>query len=181
MFIMLIETPEDLKKIERVYAEHHKAVYLKVYDYLHNKEMAEEVLQETFIRVIKNLYKIDENEFARTRTFLYITAMNVAKTMLKKSKKSEKNEELTEEYMAIGGESDVENLVINKETLHNTKEIIKQLDPKYGDVLLLRRVYDMSREQIAEFLNITPENVKKRLTRAKAKIVNALEEGEKTV
>ena len=181
MFLMLIESQEDIEKVERLYAEHHKAVYLKVYSYLHNQELAEEVVQETFIRVIKNLHKIDENDFARTRAFLYITAINVAKNMLKRLKKSENEEELTDIHSSTYADSDLENLIINKETLQKTKEIIEQLDPKYRDVLLLKRVYNMSREEIANFLNISPENVKKRLTRAKAKIVKALEEGEKIV
>ena len=101
--------------------------------------------------------------------------------MLKRLKKSENEEELTDIHSSTYADSDLENLIINKETLQKTKEIIEQLDPKYRDVLLLKRVYNMSREEIANFLNISPENVKKRLTRAKAKIVKALEEGEKIV
>lgn len=51
------------------------------------------------------------------------------------------------------------------------RECISQLDPKYRDIFILRRAYNMSREDIAKTVGISEEAVKKRLQRAKAMIL----------
>ena len=43
-----------------------------------------------------------------------------------------------------------EDMVIKTETLNRLTDIIKELDPKYRDVFLLRRAYKLSREEIAD-------------------------------
>ena len=49
------------------------------------------------------------------------------------------------------------------------------MDSKYGDVLMLKYYYDMSINEMAEQLGLTPENVKVRLHRGRAILKSKLE------
>ena len=48
-------------------------------------------------------------------------------------------------------------------------------DPKYGDVVMLKYYCDLSVNEIAQQLELTPENVKVRLHRARALLKTKLE------
>ena len=54
--------------------------------------------------------------------------------------------------------------------------LIKELDSKYGDVLVLKYFYDYRDKEIAHTLGISIENVKIRLHRGKALLKKKLSE-----
>lgn len=60
-------------------------------------------------------------------------------------------------------------------------DLIKAMDCKYGDVIILKYYYDMSSKDIANSLKISPQNVKIRLHRGKEILLNKLTEENKDV
>lgn len=81
-------------------------------------------------------------------------------------------EELQEENEKF---SDSLETLIRKETLSEIAGTVKKLDPIYRDVFLLKNVHGLSRAEIAAIVGISEEAVKKRLVRAKSKILKELE------
>ena len=75
----------------------------------------------------------------------------------------------------VSESSDSLDILVKKETLSEIAGIIKNLDPIYRDVFLLKNVHGLSRAEIAAIFGISEEAVKKRLVRAKSKILKELE------
>jgi len=177
MIYIVIENQQDSLKVERLYFGYRKLMYKEAYDILRDWHLAEDAISESFIRIINNLHKINESDCPRTRSFLVITCRNVAKDIYKKKSPVNEDEDAITNlsFEDINKVSDTLEILIKKETMEHIAMAIESLEPIYRDVFLLRRVHGLSREEIASIFGITVETVKKRLTRAKLKIVTALE------
>ena len=174
IFFKTIENNEQRAKAEKLYYIHRTLMYQIAYEILGNKQQAEDAVHESFVRIMKNLHKIDENNCPRTRSFLVIICRNVAVNMYNKSK-SIKNADYEIDNISNDENNSPLDIVINKESLERLTSAIMELKPIYRDVFLLRYSHDFSREEIAEQLGITIETVKKRITRAKKILVEKLE------
>lgn len=177
MFFIAIKNQQDSLKVERLYFTYRKLMCKEAYDILRDWHLAEDAVSESFIRIINNLHKNDESDCPRTRSFLVVICRNVAKDIYKKKTPVNEDEETISNisFEDINKVSDTLDILIKKETMEHIAAAIGSLDQIYRDVFLLRRVHGLSREEIASIFGINVETVKKRLTRAKLKIVTALE------
>ncbi len=175
-FFMDIESNDDRDKVIRLYKNYRRLMYKEAYGILQDRILAEDAVHDSFVKVIKNLHKINERNCPQTRNYLVTicrnTAIDMKKGKLPLSGYDEDPDNIS--FEEKGDISDTLDVVIKKETLDEIAEAIEALDPIYRDVFLLRRVQNHSREEIAEIMNISVEAVKKRLTRAKRKIIQHL-------
>lgn len=176
MFFMVIEDNDDIEKVMRLYYRYRKLLYKEACLILEDKQLSEDAVQETYEKVIKNLHKINENNDANTRNYLATICRNTAKDIKKKSFPLNKCDKATEHMASSDSEEipDALDIIIKRESVAEIAEAIEELDDIYRDVFIMRRVQNHTRKEIAEILNINIETVKKRLTRAKAKIIQNL-------
>jgi len=140
-----------------------------IFYYTKNRESAEDVVQDAFIRVYLNKDKY--KEIAKVSTWVYTIAINLAKTFLAKEKKKNR-------FSITGkdGESDFE--IPDKKTSTDKpvlvgelgdiiKDSIDSLDEKFREIVILRDVDGMSYDEIAVILDIPEGTVKSRLNRAR--------------
>lgn len=59
-------------KTERLYHTYRNVMYVAAYEVLEDNTLAQDAIHESFERIIKNLHKIDEDDTARTCSFLTI-------------------------------------------------------------------------------------------------------------
>ena len=156
-------------KSERLYNAYGRLMYKTAFDILGDSHLSEDAVHESFVRIIKNIDRIDEENTERTKSFLVIISRNVSLDMLRKRKKETETEDIPDPSPGI------DEIVINRDTLKRTAEAIRALDPKYRDVLLAVRVHNLSRRETAEMFGISEETVKKRLTRAKEKLKEVID------
>lgn len=168
-----IENHPDKLKVERLYDDYKQLMFHAAYEILKDQQLAEDAVHQAFLRIMKNLHKINEENRPRTRNYLVIICRNVAIDMY--NQKSPLH--VQEESLEMVGDTNQTNpmdIVIAKESAKIVTDAIIQLDPLYRDVLLLQRVYHKTREEIAQELGISVEAVKKRLSRGKAMILESL-------
>lgn len=171
MLFAAIQDEQERQKAERLYCRYCKPMYFEAYGILHDKRDAEDAIQESFIRIMRNLYKIDENDVPKTRGFLTIICRNVALDIY--HRQAGTNTMPLEDADSVPDwKLETEEIVINKETFARVKAAIEALAPKYRDVFLLKYAYGYRREEIASVFGLSVEAVKKRLLRAKQMIVN---------
>ena len=132
---------------------------------LSNVAEAEDVVQETWLSVIRNLARLEEP--GAFRTWLYRIARNGAVSRLRKAHREvpfdddiEVVEEDEEENQ--GGEEVFEN--VDAEALHAALE---SLSPAHRDVLTLRFLEDLSYEDIADVVECGIGTVRSRIHYAK--------------
>jgi len=148
-----------------------------VYRFLGNAEEAEDLVQETFLRVYRN--RKAYQKVAKFSTWIYTIAGNLAKTELRKRKRrkffsisdlgyNEKDYDISDE--AYNPEKDVDGRM-KEEIIY--KEI-ENLSPKFREVILLRDVQQLSYEEISQIVNIPLGTVKSRVNRGRLKLQEKL-------
>lgn len=144
-----------------------------------NKEDAEEVVQDAFLKAYQNLQ--DFRRDAKFSTWFYKIAVNTALTKIRKTKMplSELDEELA--GFANIQELDAAYSALQKE--EQQKFINAALDTMSVEDRLLLTLYYLGEntiEEISEITGIIPENIKMKLHRARRKMFCALQNDLKT-
>lgn len=165
-------------KVERLFEKYRKLMFGAAFEILQDKGMAEDAVIAAMERIIKNIDKIGEIDCPKTRNFVVIICKNAAIDIYNKRKTASMAEACYCGEMYIE-ENEPINIVLNKDTVDRMKKAIKALDMIYRDVFLMKYAHEMSREEIAEACGISIEAVKKRLARAKRKIVELMGEEDK--
>ena len=129
-----------------------------------NREDAEDVVQETFLRYHSNA--MDFNDEMHIRAWLIRVAINKAKncnhTFWRKNKLS------LEDYM--------ETLTFETPESENLFETVMKLPEKYRIVIHLFYYEDYAIREIAEILHLSESNVKVRLSRGRVLLKQSLKE-----
>lgn len=85
LYFTLIDDEENRSKFEIVYYTYRKRMLSMAYSVLQNKEDSEDCVQETFIRIARNIKAIDDPYSAETLAYVMKAAKNNAINMLKKN------------------------------------------------------------------------------------------------
>ena len=171
---LLIE--KALQGDENAYAEiikrYRNSLYSVLFKMVKNKEEAEDLLQEAFIKAFRALESFNEN-YAFS-TWLYKIAVNNCIDFLRKKRLqifsydkplSVKDGEVRRDYP--DPDQTPEHLLLSREKTQIINEAIDQLPPKYRIVIDLRHRQELSYEEIADRLNLPLGTVKARIFRAR--------------
>ena len=174
MLLLIFDTEEERQLAIRLYEKYSKFMFKVAYSILHNCHSAEDVVQQAFIKIADNLNKINKSNETTTRNFIGITTKNTALKIYNKEKNHivlpiDDNYADTDSY-------DISDIIITKETYDRIKIHINNLKPIYKEIILIKYSQNLNDKEIAELLNITPENARKRLERARKQILKALKE-----
>jgi len=146
-------------------------VYSFVLRLLGEKEAAEDVAQETFVKAWRSIAKYDQKS-SKFKTWILRIARNSAIDHLRKRKNVPFSAFETDEGTNILAEtvaSDDESVVLGLERIDDAKAVheqLQKLSPKHREVLLLYYTNDATFEEIAEVLGEPTNTVKSRHRRA---------------
>ena len=157
---------------------HQKKIYHLTRRIVINHQDADEVVQETFIKVFKYIDRYSEKY--RFNTWLYRIAINTALTLIKKRKHQGRSlDELyeNENFEPISGNS-TQQLAKDNEIYDIVKEALEMLSPQLRAVFILRTWDELSYKEIAQTLNISEGTVMSRLNRARNKLKNIVKKME---
>ncbi len=150
-----------------------------VYRFVGEREEAEDIVQETFLRLFKNKHYY--REIAKFSTWIYTIAGNLAKTELRRRKRRKLLS--ISHFMSSDKDYDIPDEDSNPERDTNTvitdkiiQQAIDKLSPKFKQVILLRDVQGFSYEEIAEIVGIPLGTVKSRVNRARLKLQEDLQQ-----
>jgi len=158
--------------IETLMREYGNDVLRTAYSYVKDKFAAEDIFQEVFIKVFKNLDTFrDESSI---KTWIIRITINTAKDHLKSaySQKVVPMMEFKEDMLT--SEDDFEE-VENRDRDRVVKESVMSLPENYREVLLCVYYHEMSVAETAKSLDIAEGTVKSRLSRAREMLKNKLE------
>ena len=132
-------------------------------------EDAEEVAQETLLRVFENLEQLREPE--HVRAWVFRIAKNVCLMQRRKSIFAPSHEISTDELAPAeepsGAELPPDRAYLRGELKAVLERIIAELPPIYRAVVVLREMEELSTEETAQILDLTADVVKTRLHRAR--------------
>ncbi|MBD3380603.1 MAG: sigma-70 family RNA polymerase sigma factor [candidate division Zixibacteria bacterium] len=130
---------------------------------LDSAEEAEEIVQETFLRVYQHCHTFDFR-FA-VSTWVYTIALNLARNELRRKKRVKffdiedyKDKLSTPENQSTGDPAKL---------MAALKKAVQKLPPKYKEAFVLRDIDQLSYEEIAQILSVPLGTVKSRVNRAR--------------
>ncbi len=152
-----------------------------------HREDAEEVAQETLLRIFENFDQLREPE--RVRAWVFRIAKNACLMKRRKSVFAPKEELSLDELMTVGHQDGdhvrieiadwsalPEDQLLRSELRKVLERAIGELPDIYRAVMLLRDVEELSTEETAQVLDITTDTVKTRLHRARLAVRQKLDE-----
>ncbi len=165
---LLLQIAKGNEKAFAVVVGHYrKNVYTSALHLVHTKVLAEEVLQDVFLKVWLQRDKLPEiNNFP---AWLNTISRNTMYTAFKRSLKEGSINIETEEWQLVSTEN-TEDRLVNKEYDQLLKEAVDKLPPKQKRTWQLIREEGLKREEAAALLNISPETVKFNLEEAARKV-----------
>jgi len=178
MFVMFFAFADEngKEKFELVYNKFNRLMLKKAYDILRDYDLAQDAVSEAFLRVYKNLHKIDDPESGKTAAFLIMIVKNAAITMLNKRSKSAAADLDLLEY-DVPDSYDLEGDIISKIAADELMRVIDCLKDELKTPFLLKYAYDYSLKEIGKMLKISENNAAVRITRARTKLAKILANG----
>ncbi len=120
-------------------------------------EDAEDILQEVFIKAYKNINGYDSRySFS---SWIYRIAHNEAVSFLRKKRNSIESSNDMEIFDNLPSDESIEDDFLMKLKEKEVREILKMLEPKYREPLILRYFEDMEYNEISDILHISLGNV----------------------
>jgi RNA polymerase sigma-70 factor (ECF subfamily) len=162
--------------------------------YVRDRQVAEEVVQETWIAVLRGIDRFEGR--SSLRTWVYRIAMNTAKTRAQREARSipfsaaaradepsvDPDRFLSADHRAAGGWAlgpsewpTPEEELLSGETREVIMRAIDELPESQRAVITMRDVEGLSSEEVAEILEITDGNQRVLLHRARSKVRRAIE------
>ena len=158
--------PEE--RISRMIKTYEKDLLRLCCVYLKDSSMAEDAVQETFLKAYKNLHSFRGE--SSEKTWLIRIAINVCKDIQR-----------TAWFRNIGHMVNLDDVQIPQVQEHDVKSAvvaeIMRLPKKLKEVVLLYYYEDMNQSEIAEILNVSITTVHRRLEKARALLKDMLEGG----
>ncbi len=150
-----------------------------LYGFLGDERRAEDLLQDTFLRVYRNRHSYQR--IAKFSTWLYTIAGNLARSEYRKRKRRrmysiQSVNRDNEEY-----EMDVPDETFSPDTFTESQiqnryihDALRQLPNSFREVVVLRDIQHLSYEEIAEITGLPMGTVKSRINRGRSKLQSLL-------
>lgn len=171
-------TPVEAEFARELFETHRLGIYRYLHRLLNSREDASEVLQETYLRVLR------QPDFQRVklnaRAYLFQTATNLARDLFRQRVAKGAAAE-AEAFIAAGLEAPdwsgwpelaMEGLQLSALIV----DTLQQLDPQVRYALLLHRFRDLTHRQIAACLKVSERTVERYIKEGLQRIMDRMEE-----
>ena len=160
-----LDRKQDLDQIMDAYGN---AILRMCYVYLKDYQLAEDITQETFIRVYQHYHEFDGK--SSLKTWITQIAINLCKNEMRT--KWWKNREDAKVLDILEGDASYDDYLDSQLIVGE----IAKLPQKYREVILLYYYQELSVQEVADILGERTSTVKTRLSRARAMLKPKLEE-----
>jgi RNA polymerase sigma-70 factor (ECF subfamily) len=174
---MQADTTADEGALDELVRRYHGAMLRHAVILLHTRDLAEEVVQETWAAVVAGLASFEGRSTLKTWIFRILT--NRAKTRLLRGKRLVSLSPLThcetgELALDLPQNSTPENLLLQKETMGYLQRALERLSTNQRAVVNLRLIEGLGQEEVSRRLRITATNQRVLLHRARSGLRRAL-------
>ena len=159
-----------------LYDRFSSVVYNKCYGFSKNKEEAEDLTHDVFIRLFVKIKTFKGN--SKFSTWLYSFTYNFCVNYVQRNdfKKKEKITVVTDNIKEDDVSQEIDDATLFELKSEKLAKALTLIDPTEKMILLMKYQDDMTIKEIKESLNIGESAVKMRIKRAKQKLVRTYEE-----
>lgn len=156
----------NTSKFKQLY-EHYRYLMLNIaYKVLGNKGLAEEVVQDSLLKMLINIDNIGDVACRETKGWVVLVTK---RTALNKLKYERMRGHESGDVFALTPDAaeSVENAVIHNLKVRQVLDELKAIDDKYSELLILRYYYGYTDSKLALHFGVSAETVRKRCERGK--------------
>jgi RNA polymerase sigma-70 factor, ECF subfamily len=166
----VLKTQEDVSEIiTALVAEYSTTLYRVAYSVARNAAEAEDIVQETFLRVLRHQSKLGEIRDARV--WLVRIAWNLALDRKRRSKTRPETEDIADLARTLpANERRADDEVISSQEHARVLTLIDQLPAKEREALLLSAMEELSTAEIAAICATTESSIRSRIFRARREL-----------
>jgi RNA polymerase sigma-70 factor (ECF subfamily) len=169
---------------EQLAKSQHRRIYGICYRFTGSQSDAEDLAQEAFLKMYRNLASFDPEKGSFT-TWLTTLTRNLLVDNYRRSRLERASDSLDEGYegdedgptkaerLTDGGKSQ-EQHVAGLELRSQIQEALKQVSPDLREAVILRDLEDMDYKEIAEILGVPQGTVKSRISRGRSELARLL-------
>ena len=157
-----------------LYHDYRKKSYSIALMYVRNHHDAEEVVQDTFLKIYKVIEKVHNLPREKIAPFIVICIKHTAFDLIEKKRKRVETVDLIydddgeeKEYEVADDSPLPDEIVISKERAMNLGRCIDSLSEKQRHIILLRYYYGLSEKEIADLMSMSESAVSSCVDRAK--------------
>lgn len=146
------------KAFEILLNRHQNQIYTKLITLVRDRDVADDLFQETFIKVINTLKEGRYNEEGKFLPWVMRIAHNLAIDYFRKGKKMPmvRSDEYNDVFATISNDDlHIEDKLCRDQTLSDVKRLIRFLPEEQRTVVMMRHYYGMSFKEIAESCDIS--------------------------
>lgn len=179
--ILLLALSDDQRRwIEQIYERDVKVLLQTAKKYVKEQSIAEDIVQQAFIKIIRRLEEKDIDLCSKTTGYFVIIVKNLCLDHLRAQKT---HDEISYDAILFEGKDfqnkasdfgDPSALVISQDGYERILRAIRQLDEKYLLPIQLKLLHGLSEKQIAETLGISEKNVNSRIYRARKLLIEKI-------
>jgi len=181
---MLRIKDDDAVAFEILVARYQSRIARLMMGWVHSQEVAEELVQEVFLRVFRSRKSYEPS--AKFTTWIYRIANNVASNNVRdRSKRKEyqvglsSNPSMTEigiEHIALAASGAMPTRIVDRsERAEVVQQAVMALGERQRMALILSRFENMSYQEIADTMGLTVKAVKSLLSRARVNLKTLLQ------
>ncbi|MEA2168532.1 MAG: hypothetical protein QOF76_1832 [Solirubrobacteraceae bacterium] len=189
----------DQSALTRLVQRHHQSLLRAARAYLHDRQAAEEVVQDTWIAVLTGIDRFEER--SSFKTWLFSILVNKARTRWSRDRRSVPFSSLADDDPDAPGRPAVdpdrfrssgrwmghwavppgtwaglpEERLLARETLEVVRDAIDALPPRQRQVIVLRDVEGFASDEVCAALELSEGNQRVLLHRARSRVRAALE------
>lgn len=133
--------------------KHQQRLFSFIYSKVQDKDITEDIFQDTFIKVIRTLKKGTYNEEGKFLPWVMRIAHNLVIDYFRKNSRMPKfrNTDEFDIFSVLGdGNLNAEKQIIQEQIYDNVRELVNELPEEQKEVLVMRMYKDMSFKEISE-------------------------------
>ena len=147
------------KSLGSLIHKHKSKIYNFIFSKVFDRDNAEDIFQETFIKVIKTLKNGTYKEEGKFLSWVMRISHNLIIDFFRKSNRIPKFEASSEDYDIFqfikDSSPNAENILINQQIVNDLQKLILGLPEDQKEVLNMRLYRDMSFKEIAEYTGVS--------------------------
>lgn len=169
------------RAFEELLNRHKNKIYTSIYLFVKERSLAEDIFQDTFIKIIDTLRKGKYNEEGKFVQWAMRIAYNMCVDHFRRSKRKP-TVAPTDEFDIFSvisvSEENAETRIIRSQTHDKVRRLVDQLPPEQREVVILRHYAEMSFKEIAALTRVSINTALGRMRYALINIRKMVEERE---
>lgn len=171
----------DERSFEELVKRHQQKIYTTIYLFVRDQSLAEDILQEVFIKIVETLRKGKYNHEGKFQQWAVRISHNMCVDYFRRTKRRPKVS-ATESFdildVQYSHEDNAEQAIIRSQTHDRIRLLLEMLPPEQREVVILRHYADMSFKEISKLTRVSINTALGRMRYALINIRKMVEEKE---